>query len=113
MAIVYVKINENNYITSINSDEFLLDTTGWIEIDRGYGDKYCHAQGNYFENPLYTLNDAYNYKLIDGKPVKCSEEEILEQERLIQNLIDSIPSQSDLIEAQVMYTAMMTDTLLA
>lgn len=110
--IVYVKPNENSYITAVNSSAFLTDITEWMEIDSGYGDKYHHAQGNYFPQPIYTLNGAYRYKLVNSKPIECSAEEITEQEKAIQELIKSKPSQNDLIEAQIMYTAMMTDTLL-
>ena len=74
--IVYVKINESNYIISINSSAFLSDTSEWIEIDRGNGDKYHHVQGNYFEKTIVTENGAYRYKLVDGKPEECNEEEI-------------------------------------
>lgn len=78
--IVYVKPNDSGYITAVNSSEFLSDTTGWVEIDRGYGDKYHHAQGNYFPQPIWTEGGAYRYKLVDGEPVECTPEEIREQE---------------------------------
>ena len=78
--IVYVKPNENSYITAVNSSEFLTDTTDWTDIDRGYGDKYHHAQGNYFPESIFTEGGAYRYKLVDGKPVECTPEEIAEQE---------------------------------
>lgn len=78
--IVYVKPNTNGYITAVNSSAFLTDLTDWEEIDRGYGDKYHHAQGNYFEKPIMTMGGAYQYKKVNGKPVECTEEEIREQE---------------------------------
>lgn len=78
--IVYVKPNTNGYIIAVNSSEFLTDTTGWTEIDRGYGDKYHHAQGNYFPECIITEGGAYRYKLIDGKPTECTAEEIKAQE---------------------------------
>lgn len=78
--IVYVKPNENDYITAVNSSAFLTDTTGWVEIDQGYGDKYHHAQGNYFPESIITDGGAYRYKLVDGVPVECTPEEIAEQE---------------------------------
>lgn len=82
--IVYVKPNESGYITSVNSSAFLLDTTGWVEIDRGYGDKHHHAQGNYFPQPIITDGGAYRYKLVDGKPVECTAEEISAQEEAMK-----------------------------
>ena len=78
--IVYVKPNENGYITAVNSSAFLADTAGWTEIDRGYGDRYHHAQGNFFTLPIITEGGAYRYKLVDGKPVECTPEEIAAQE---------------------------------
>lgn len=77
--IVYVKPNSNSYITAVNSSAFLTDTAGWTEIERGYGDKYHHAQNNYFPQPIYTESGACRYKLVDGKPVECTAEEIAAQ----------------------------------
>ena len=82
--IVYVKPNESGYITAVNSSAFLTDTTGWVEIDRGYGDKYHHAQGNYFPQPIITDSGAYRYKLVDGMASECSATEILEQEAAVK-----------------------------
>lgn len=78
--IVYVKPNDSGYITAVNSSAFLTDTTGWTEIESGYGDKYHHAQGNYFPKPIRTDGGAFRYKLVDGKPVECTAEEIAQQE---------------------------------
>lgn len=78
--IVYVKTNDSGYITAVNSSAFLSDATGWIEIDLGYGDRYSLAQGNYFPQPIITKGGAYRYKLVDGKPVECTSEEIYRQE---------------------------------
>lgn len=108
--IVYVKTDSSGYITAINSSAFLTDTTDWTEIDSGYGDKHHHAQGNYFDKPIMTMGGAYRYKLTDGNAVECTAEEIKEQEEA--NVKPAEPTQLDVIEAQVTYTAMMTDTLL-
>jgi hypothetical protein len=78
--IVYVKTNESGYITAINSSAFIADTTGWVELGRGYGVKYHHAQGNYFPEPIVTMGSAYRYKLVDGNAVECTPEEIKTQE---------------------------------
>lgn len=77
---IYVKTNSSGYITAVNSSAFLSDLTDWVEIDRGYGDKYHHAQGNYFPEPIITDGGAYQYKLVDGKAVECTAEEIAAQE---------------------------------
>lgn len=82
---VYVKTNSDGYITAVNSSAFLTDTAGWTEIDSGYGDKYHHAQGNYFPQPIITDGGAYRYKLVDGVPVECTAEEIAQQEAANQS----------------------------
>lgn len=95
--IVYVKPNSSGYITAVNSSAFLPDTTGWVEIDRGYGDKYHHAQGNYFPLPILTDGGAYRYKLVKGKPVECTAEEISAQEEEIKASIIIAPTAEERI----------------
>ena len=82
--IVYVKTNSSGYITAVNSSAFLTDATGWTEIDSGYGDKYHHAQGNYFHHSIVTDGGAYRYKLVDGVPTECTAEEIAAQEEALK-----------------------------
>ena len=105
---VYVKTDERGRITAINSNAFLSSLDDWTEIDSGYGDKFHHAQGNYFPKPIYNELGICRYALVEGKPVERSEEEIAYD----YVVIPAKPSQLDVIEAQVTYTAMMTDTLL-
>lgn len=59
--IVYVKTDENNLITAVNSSAFLSDTDGWTEIDRGYTQRYHHAQGNYFPDTIMDERGIYRY----------------------------------------------------
>ena len=72
---VYVKVDAENRITSINSDAFLTDLTGWVRIDEGYGDRYHHAQGNYLDGPLYDDRGICRYKLVDGAAVERTQAE--------------------------------------
>lgn len=105
---VYVSL-QDGYITSINSEIFLSqdEIQTMTEIDQGQGDKYAHAQSQYLEKELVDNHGRYNYKFLEGKVVEVAEEEkptIKEPEQQA--------TAQDKIEAQVMYTAMMTDTLL-
>ena len=77
---VYAKINSDSYITAIDSSAFLTDLIDWLEIDEGSGDKFHHAQGNYFDKPLKPENGVYQYKLEDGTARECTAEELAEQE---------------------------------
>lgn len=63
---VFIKLDDNANIISINSEIFIDDTSDWIEIDDGDGDKYAHAQGNYLPKPLTDINGVYRYKYSDG-----------------------------------------------
>lgn len=74
--IVYVRADEYNRIVAINSSAFLTDLDGWVEIDSGLGDKYHHAQNNYFPKPLYDDRGIMQYKLVDGEPVERTQEEM-------------------------------------
>ena len=105
--VVYVKVDESNRITAINSSEFLTDVTGWTEIDSGYGDKYHHAQGNYFDKPLCDERGICRYKLVNGRPVERTQEEMdadyvppevkpTDTERILQ-----LESEKKLLTAQV------------
>ena len=80
---VYVKTNGDGVIIEVNSSAFIFDTTGWVYIDEGIGDKYHHAQNNYLPAGLTDENGIFNYKLADGKPeLRTAEEKAPELERL-------------------------------
>ena len=64
---VYVKVNENKEIIDVGSSIFIKDFNGWIKIDEGFGDKFAHAQSQYFDKPLINENGVYNYKYINNK----------------------------------------------
>lgn len=107
---VYAKPNSDGYITAVNSSAFLADTTGWVEIDSGYGDKYHHAQGNYFPESIITEGGAYRYKLVDGVVEECTAEEIAAQESAIQT--EEKPTQEERIAALEAENAMLMECLL-
>lgn len=105
---VYVSL-QDGYITSINSDIFLSqeEIQTMTEIDKGQGDKYAHAQNQYLEKGLVDEHGRYNYKYVDSKVV-----EVAEGEKPTIEEPEQQATAQDKIEAQVMYTALMTDTLL-
>lgn len=73
---VYIQIDDASRIIAINSSAFLPSTEGWIEIDHGSGDRYHHAQGNYFPRPIYEERGIPVYKYVDGKVLERTQEEI-------------------------------------
>lgn len=85
------------------------DLTGWVYIDSGNGDKYNLCQSHYFGGGLYTMDGIPRYKYADGV---CSLRTDAEIEADRAAIPAPGPSQLDSVEAQSIYTAMMTDTLL-
>lgn len=72
---VYIRTDEAGRIVEVNSNAFLVDTAGWTAIDEGYGDKYHHAQGNYFSKPSYDEQWCANYKIENSIVLERTEEE--------------------------------------
>ena len=60
---VYVKVNNEGFITQIDSDVFLTDTMGWQVFDEGVGDRFVYAQTLYFEDSLVDENGNYRFKV--------------------------------------------------
>ena len=94
---VYIKTDSQN-IVAVNSSAFLSDTDGWIEIDRGIGDRYHHAQGNYFPLPIVTDSGIYRYKY-DGEVVEKTAAEIETEEA-------SLPPPEPSVEADILALAL-------
>ena len=86
---VYVKTDDNNRITAVNSSGFLADTSGWVQIDEGSGDRYYLAQGNYLPKLIMDERGIYRYKLEDGKLVERTQEE------MDAVYVPHVPQQSD------------------
>jgi len=73
---VYVQVDDQSRIIAVNSDAFLYSLDGWVKIDEGYGDKYHHAQGNFFDHPIRDERGICRYKLVDGVPEERTQTEM-------------------------------------
>ena len=73
---VFVKADDCGRIMAVNSSAFLLDTTGWTQVDSGTGDKFHHAQGNYLPQPIMDDRGICRYKLENGNVVARTAEEM-------------------------------------
>ena len=60
---VFAKVNNEGFITDIDSEIFLKDTNGWIQIDEGFGDRFVYPQTMYFDKPLIDEDGNYNFKV--------------------------------------------------
>lgn len=80
---VYVKLDSDGHIVRIDggyTSNNITDPENWTLIDEGTGDRYNLCQSNYLDKEILTVSGVYRYKLMDGKPVECTAEEIAEQE---------------------------------
>ena len=73
---VLVRVDSAGRVVDINSSAFVKDASGWVKIDEGYGDRYHHAQGNYFPKPIYEERGIPIYKYIDNEVLERTQEEI-------------------------------------
>lgn len=97
---VYVKLDENNCIAVVESDLTLKDTTGYVQIDEGTGDKYAHAQGNYFprDKPLRDSQGRGNYKYVNNEVVELTDEE---KESLFPTQVQQ-PTEQQILNAKLL-----------
>lgn len=97
---VYVKLDENNCIAVVESDLTLKDTTGYVQIDEGIGDKYSHAQGNYFprDKPLRDSQGRCNYKYVNNEVVELTDEE---KESLFSTQLQQ-PTEQQILNAKLL-----------
>lgn len=73
---VYVLLDSESRVLRLEGEYSLpADLTGWMKIDEGFGDKYALAQSHYLDKPLYD-GAILRYKLVDGKVVERTAEEI-------------------------------------
>ena len=106
---VFAKIDSQGRITRIEGGYTEpLDLTGWTLIDVGEGYRYSLCKSNYLPKPIMNERGIYQYKLVDGKPVERNQAEMdADYEE-----ISVVPTQLDRVEAQALWTAIMTGTVL-
>ena len=109
---VYIKLNNQNYIISCDGGytiDNIENINEWTLIDEGEGDRFNLCQSNYFDGGLYTDDGIPRWKYVDGECVLRNDDELSVDRASIPA---PAPTQLDRIEAQVTYTAMMTDTMM-
>lgn len=66
---VYIRRDDAERIIDVNSDAFLTEYNGWVQIDEGTGDRYHHAQNNYFPKSKFDERGIPRYAYVpDGDP---------------------------------------------
>ena len=97
MFSVYVKIDSRRCIYDVNSSAFIADPSGWVIIDEGEGDRFHHAQSNYFPLPVKTDEGVMRYKLTEeDRAVERTPEEMAAD---LQPAEDPPPTLEERVEA--------------
>ena len=110
---VYALPSPEGYINRIDGGYTIGNITtpaDWVLIDEGYGDKYNLCQSNYFDQPIRTESGVYRYKLVDGKPVECTAEEIAAQEEA--NKPEVVPTTEERLKELESQNQMLMECLL-
>lgn len=95
---VYIRINKRNIVTDINSDVFINNTEGYIQVDEGVGDKYAHAQNNYLDKPVYDMQGRNNY-IYENKFIRLMTDE---EKELLFKPQKLPPTEDELFKAMVL-----------
>ena len=103
---VFIKIDAKNRILEIGSDAFISNFDGWTQIDEGAGDRYHHAQGNYFPGPKFDERGIPRYAYVpDGNPKwrERTQEEMDADYVPPQPVktVDELAAENELLRAQV------------
>lgn len=109
---VYIKTDNQNRIIYCDGGytiDNIENIDEWTLIDEGEGVRFNLCQSNYFDGGLYTDDGIPRWKYVGGECVLRNDDE-LSVDRA--SMPASAPTQLDRIEAQVMYTALVTDSLL-
>lgn len=67
---VYIETDKDKNIIKVFSDAFEDPINSSILIDSGFGDKYRHAQSQYFDKPLMNEEFQFNYKYENGEIIE-------------------------------------------
>lgn len=104
---VFVLVNDSNAIMDINSSAFISsDASGWVQIDEGTGDRYHHAQNNYFPKPKYDERGIPRYSYVPNEDPKWRERtpEEMDADYVTPEpvkTVDELAAENELLRAQV------------
>lgn len=103
---VLIKIDAENRILDVDSDAFISDFDGWIQIDEGAGDRYHHAQNNYFPKPKYDERGIPRYAYVPNGDPKWRErtQEEMDADYVPPEpvkTVDELAAENELLRAQV------------
>lgn len=108
---VYIKLDEQNRVVAIDGGYTIqnVDVKTWLFIDEGTGDRYNLCQSNYLPKPLYTDDGFCAWKYDEKAGLEERTEKEIDEDR---SSVPVVPTEMDKVEAQLDWTAIMTDTLI-
>ena len=108
----YITVDDNNFIVNGFSDAFRTPTENDICINEQGGYQFRLFSNGEENPPLMTMHGVPLYKWEDNAVVERPQEDIVAEEKAIEEQMANSLTPLEKLESQVTYTAMMTDTLL-
>lgn len=107
-ARVFARKDEQGRLVRLEGELTLpADLAGWILIEEGEPTyERNHAQTGYLPQPLFNDDGVANYKLEGKEIIERTEEEKAADKPA------PVPTDLERLEAQILYTALMTDTII-
>lgn len=99
---VFVKTSADGRIVAVNSNAFLVDTSGWTQVDSGVGDKFHHAQNNYLPKPIADESGVFQYEYINSSIVERSAEEKEKDYAQTSSVMPTLDERVSSLEREVM-----------
>lgn len=107
MVYYFSLAGDRERINCLRPEDEIADLPNWFAC--GEFDNMEAAEQALFPLGLFDAQGCANYKLVDGAPVERTE---VEKAAEIAARPAPEPTQLDRVEAQITYTAMITDTML-
>lgn len=109
MSKVFVLLDSENRVTRIEggyTSDNISNIAEWTLVDEGNGERFDKCQSCYLDKTIKDENGSYNYKYVNGVIVGRTAEE------KARDTLETEVSEFEKLSAQVLYTAVCTDTLI-
>lgn len=77
MYTVYIRTDEQGRVEDVNSSAFLVDPAGWTAVCSGDGDRFVHAQGNFFAKPVRDERGICQYRMVKTDAYTAGEDRVV------------------------------------
>ena len=77
MYTVYIRTDEQGRVEDVSSSAFLVDPAGWMAVCSGDGDRFVHAQGNFFAKLVRDERGICQYRKVKADAYTAGEDRVV------------------------------------